>query len=34
MNNTLVFVIDVVVWTVLHLWFDKVIMKKGRSWDE
>lgn len=27
-NNTLVFVIDVVVWTVLHLWFDRVIEKK------
>lgn len=30
MNNTLVFVIDVVVWTVLHLWFDRVIEKKKR----
>ena len=28
MNNTLVFVIDVVAWTLLHLWFNQVIKKK------
>lgn len=28
MNNTLVFVIDVVVWTLLNLWFDHVISKR------
>ena len=28
MNNTLVFVIDVVVWTLLNLWFDHVINRK------
>lgn len=28
MNNTLVFVIDVVVWTLLNLWFDYVISKR------
>lgn len=28
MNNTLVFVIDVVVWSGLNLWFDKVINKR------
>lgn len=30
-NNTLVFVIDVVVWTLLHLWFDYVIAKKQKN---
>lgn len=28
LNNTLVFVIDVVVWTLLNLWFNRVIRKK------
>ena len=28
MNNTLVFVIDVVAWTLLHLWFNQVIKKR------
>ena len=28
LNNTLVFVIDVVVWTLLNLWFNQVIRKK------
>ena len=28
MNNTLVFVIDVVVWTLLNLWFDHLISKR------
>lgn len=28
MNNTLVFVIDVVVWTLLNLWFDHVVSKR------
>lgn len=33
MNNTLVFVIDVVVWTLLNLWFDHVISKrKNEEW--
>lgn len=31
MNNTLVFVIDVVVWTLLNLWFDHVINRKMKS---
>lgn len=31
MNNTLVFVIDVVVWTLLHLWFDYVINRKNEK---
>lgn len=31
MNNTLVFVIDVVVWTLLNLWFDHVINRKTKS---
>lgn len=31
MNNTLVFVIDVVVWTLLNLWFDYVINLKMKS---
>lgn len=30
-NNTLVFVIDVVVWTGLNLWFDKVIKNRKNS---
>jgi hypothetical protein len=30
MNNTLVFVIDVVVWTLLNLWFDHVINLKAK----
>ena len=30
MNNTLVFVIDVVVWTLLNLWFDHVINRRRR----
>ena len=32
MNNTLVFVIDVVVWTLLNLWFDHVINRKNEEW--
>ena len=28
LNHTLVFVIDVVVWTLLNLWFNQVIRKK------
>lgn len=28
MNNTLVFVIDIIVWTVLNLWFNHIIIKK------
>lgn len=31
MNNTLVFVIDVVVWTLLNLWFDHVINRKMKN---
>ena len=31
MNNTLVFVIDVVVWTLLNLWFDHVINRKTKN---
>lgn len=31
MNNTLVFVIDVVVWTLLNLWFDYVINRKMKN---
>ena len=31
MNNTLVFVIDVVVWTLLNLWFDHVINRKAKN---
>lgn len=31
MNNTLVFVIDVVVWTLLNLWFDHVINLKAKN---
>lgn len=31
MNNTLVFVIDVVVWTLLNLWFDHVINQKMKN---
>lgn len=31
MNNTLVFVIDVLVWTLLNLWFDHVINRKMKS---
>ena len=31
MDNTLVFVIDVLVWTALHLWFDWVIAKKKNA---
>ena len=31
MNNTLVFVIDVVVWTLLNLWFDHVINRKAKA---
>lgn len=31
MNNTLVFVIDVVVWTLLNLWFDHVINRKIKN---
>lgn len=31
LNNTLVFVIDVVVWTLLNLWFDYVINRKNEK---
>lgn len=31
LNNTLVFVIDVVVWTLLNLWFDYVINRKNEE---
>lgn len=31
MNNTLVFVLDVVVWTLLNLWFDHVINRKMKN---
>lgn len=31
LNNTLVFCLDVLIWTVLHLWFDKVIAKRNRK---
>lgn len=34
MNNTLVFVIDVVVWTLLNLWFDHVINRKMKNNEE
>lgn len=34
MNNTLVFVIDVVVWTLLNLWFDYVINRKMKNNEE
>ncbi|WP_304199240.1 MraY family glycosyltransferase [Phocaeicola plebeius] len=35
LNNTLVFVIDVVVWTLLNLWFNRVIrMKEGEKKNE
>lgn len=30
MNNTLVFIIDIVIWSGLNLWFDKVITKKEK----
>ena len=29
LNNTLVFVIDILVWTLLNIWFDKRISRKG-----
>ena len=31
LNNTLVFVIDVVVWTLLNLWFNRVINRKNEE---
>ena len=31
LNNTLVFVIDVAVWTLLNLWFDRVIAKRKKK---
>lgn len=31
LNNTLVFVIDVVVWTLLNLWFNRVINRKNEK---
>lgn len=31
MNNTLVFVIDVVAWTALNVWFDKIINKREKQ---
>ena len=31
MNNTLVFVIDIVVWTLLNLWFNRIINKRKNS---
>lgn len=30
-DDTLVFVIDIVVWTLLNLWFDRVIAQKGKT---
>lgn len=31
MNNTLVFVIDIVVWTLLNLWFNRIIIKRRKQ---
>ena len=31
LNNTLVFIIDITIWTVLNLWFDKEIHKKNKQ---
>ena len=31
MNNTLVFVIDIVVWTLLNIWFNKIIIKREQG---
>ena len=31
LNNTLVFIIDITIWTVLNLWFDKEIHKKNNQ---
>ena len=30
LNNTVVFIIDVLAWTLLNVWFDKIITKKSK----